>query len=102
MRPGGERVEDALYIRELGVRISSKELGNLGVIEEGIFPSLHMVHKLFCDIGWERCFTGLYALFRDGGCPAALPSCAAACSSATFIGCLPHLSNSIKYFLQIG
>ena len=54
MGPGGEGVNHALNIWKLGVRISSKEFGNLSVVEEGIFPALHMVHELFCNIGWER------------------------------------------------
>ena len=97
--PGGEGVENALYLWELGVRISFKESSNIGIIKEGIFPAFHVALKLFCDIGWERCLACLYAMFRDCGRPAALPASATAC--ATFIGCLSHLPNSIKYFFQI-
>lgn len=100
MRPGGERVKNTLYIWELGVRISFKECSNIGIVEEGIFPSFHMARKLFCHVLREGCLACLYAMFRDCGRPSAL-SCAAACSSATFIGCLPHLPNSIKYFFPI-
>ena len=100
MGPGGEGVKNALYIWELGVRISFKECSNICIIEEGIFPAFHMALKLFCDVVREGCLACLYAMFRDCGRPSAL-SCASACSSATFIGCLSHLPISIKYFLQV-
>ena len=102
MGPGGEGVEDALYIRELGVSIVFEEGSNVGVIKEGIFPPLHVARELFGDVFREGVFGCLYAVFGDCGSSAALASCAAARPSATFIGCLSHLPTSIKYLFQIG
>jgi hypothetical protein len=89
-----------LYIWELGVSIRFEECSNICIIEEGIFPALHMASKLICYVFREGCLACLYTMFRDCGCSSAL-SCAAARPSATFIGCLSHLPNSIKYFFQV-
>ena len=102
MGPGGEGVEDALYIRELGVSIVFEEGSNVGVIKEGIFPPLHVARELFGDVFREGVFGCLYAVFGDCGSSAALASCASARPSATFIGCLSHLPTNIKYLFPIG
>ncbi len=102
MGPGGKGVEDALYIWELGVTMCLKEVCNLSVVKEGILPALHVTSKLFSNVFREWFLCSLYAVFGYGCCAPALPACAAAYSSATFIGCLSHLPISIKYFFQIG
>ena len=42
MGPGSERVKDALYIREFGIRMFLEELCDSSIVEEGMFPALHM------------------------------------------------------------
>ena len=102
MGPGGKGVEDALYIWELGVSIRFEEGSNICIVEEGVLPALHVTPELFSNIFREWFLCCLYAVFGYSCCSAALPACAAADSSTTFIGCLSHLPNSIKYFFQIG